>query len=1025
MGGFWAQALTEAGSWGAAPHPAPEVLHPKSFPMPDPVPIGFSRLVGGDGSCSGLLQVRQGRAWASVCEDAVDLNAARVVCRELGCGSVLAVAGPGLFPMGSEPQWDTGFECTGTELLLSACKRRARSTQGCRSQASIICSCEHRGQWGVLGSPIPGAWAAVSAGLPVCQDGWDIPDATVVCRQLRCGPALEASGSARFGPGAAPPWTGAGGCTGSEASLWDCPAPLESGCRSGGGAGAVCSGHLSLRLTGGSGRCRGHLELLHNGTWGRVCDAVDLNTARVVCRELGCGSVLTVAGPGLFPMGSEPRWDTGFECTGTELLLSACKRRARSTQGCRSQASIICSSYDGFRLVNHSSHCAGRVEVMEGGTWGSLCASAWDLPDAHVLCHHLGCGSASSVPPGGSFGSGNGTLRVDAFGCSGTERVPSECPVVGLGEPSCPPGPSSSAPSSGVTDSLRLLEGQTRCDGRLEVTTSPGAWAAVSAGLRDPQTGSVACRELGCGEPERVYPVPAPSAMGLQEVQCAGSEDALAQCNRSVTAVAPRQALVVVCSGSRRLRLAGGPDRCAGRVELYVNGAWSPVCQDGWDIPDATVVCRQLRCGAALEASGSAHFGPGAAPPWTGAGGCTGSEASLWDCPAPLESGCRRGGGAAAVCSGQCRVLGSVPGRCRGHLELLHNGTWGRVCADGTSPATAAAACRQLGCGDWGILGAAPAPLPAPAWLAWVRCPDGARSLWLCPSAPWRLQPCAPGGDAHVVCAEDEPQAELSTTQGSHELRLVGGGGRCAGRVEVKHEGEWGSVCSYDFDWGAHWATVVCRQLGCGTAATSSPYAPFGQGTGRIWLHIFFCRGKEEMLQDCSHLGWGQHYCGHQYDVGVTCTGELGEAGGAGTDAEVICQQLGCGSATKAYIGSSHVGSGDRPVNMVMVNCRGHEKAFWECKVGDWGPYSAIHYLDIGVVCQGRSWELVLAQHRAQVWVGRKLKAPPAPTPSTGAAAPSPCVQPGLEHCQGWGSHSFSGHPVPAPQHPPREQLLP
>uniref|UniRef100_A0A8B9FYZ7 WD repeat-containing protein 76 n=1 Tax=Amazona collaria TaxID=241587 RepID=A0A8B9FYZ7_9PSIT len=39
--------------------------------------------------------------------------------------------------------------------------------------------------------------------------------------------------------------------------------------------------------------------------------------------------------------------------------------------------------------------------------------------------------------------------------------------------------------------------------------------------------------------------------------------------------------------------------------------------------------------------------------------------------------------------------------------------------------------------------------------------------------------------------------------------------------------------------------------------------------------------------------------------------------------------------------------------------------------------------------------------------------------------APSPCVQPGLEHCQGWGSHSFSGHPVPVPQHPHREELLP
>ncbi|XP_065538712.1 uncharacterized protein LOC136015979 [Lathamus discolor] len=39
--------------------------------------------------------------------------------------------------------------------------------------------------------------------------------------------------------------------------------------------------------------------------------------------------------------------------------------------------------------------------------------------------------------------------------------------------------------------------------------------------------------------------------------------------------------------------------------------------------------------------------------------------------------------------------------------------------------------------------------------------------------------------------------------------------------------------------------------------------------------------------------------------------------------------------------------------------------------------------------------------------------------------APSPCVLPGLEHCRGRGRLSFSGHPVPAPQHPHREELLP
>lgn len=113
----------------------------------------------------------------------------------------------------------------------------------------------------------------------------------------------------------------------------------------------------------------------------------------------------------------------------------------------------------------------------------------------------------------------------------------------------------------------------------------------------------------------------------------------------------------------------------------------------------------------------------------------------------------------------------------------------------------------------------------------------------------------------------------------------MGSGERCAGRVEVKHDGEWGSVCNYDFDWDARWATVVCRQLGCGPVARASAYTPFGQGTGRIWLHPFFCRGDEPELQDCPHFGWGEHFCGHDRDVGVTCAGEVGGAGHAGTAA--------------------------------------------------------------------------------------------------------------------------------------------
>ena len=79
-------------------------------------------------------------------------------------------------------------------------------------------------------------------------------------------------------------------------------------------------------------------------------------------------------------------------------------------------------------------------------------------------------------------------------------------------------------------------------------------------------------------------------------------------------------------------RIVGGSWSGEGRVEVLHNGAWGTVCDDGWDLNDAQVVCRSLGYSNASNAPMSAHFGQGSGQIWLDDVHCQGHESSIAEC---------------------------------------------------------------------------------------------------------------------------------------------------------------------------------------------------------------------------------------------------------------------------------------------------------------------------------------------------------------------------------------------------------
>lgn len=84
-------------------------------------------------------------------------------------------------------------------------------------------------------------------------------------------------------------------------------------------------------------------------------------------------------------------------------------------------------------------------------------------------------------------------------------------------------------------------------------------------------------------------------------------------------------------------------------------------------------------------------------------------------------------------------------------------------------------------------------------------------------------------------------------------------------------------------------------------------------------------------------------------------TGKVCDRGWGLKEADVVCKQLGCGSALKT---SYQVYSKVPATNtwLFLSNCKGNETSIWDCKNWQWGGLSCEHYDEAKVTCSGKTF---------------------------------------------------------------------
>ncbi|XP_064397348.1 deleted in malignant brain tumors 1 protein-like isoform X2 [Halichondria panicea] len=153
---------------------------------------------------------------------------------------------------------------------------------------------------------------------------------------------------------------------------------------------------------------------------------------------------------------------------------------------------------------------------------------------------------------------------------------------------------------------------------------------------------------------------------------------------------------------------------------------------------------------------------------------------------------------------------------------------------------------------------------------------------------------CVENAHALYDCIVSEERKETVVTINCVDcndgaMRLVGGSTVSEGRLEICHNGQWGTICNQG--WTHRRAAQVCSRLGLPTY-----YATLHQfNEGAASVHTYNCTTMDSDISNCIQ----EFSCTHSMDVGVKCL--------PFTDASTETSQPSYGATTESSITQSTV----------------------------------------------------------------------------------------------------------------------